>query len=73
MFTQLSTGLLLSSHFHIGTAAATPDQYIIYDDQTGNLFYDRDGIGPAQKVLFAVLVGVVGTLDASDFTTTLPN
>lgn len=67
VFTRLSTGLLFTSHFHIGTAAADADDYIIYDDQTGDLFYDGDGsVAVAQPILFATLTGHP-TLAASDF------
>ena len=38
----------------------------------GNLYYDVDGNGVAVRVLFATLVGQIGTLDFTDFTTDLP-
>ena len=55
-----------------GGNAADTDDYILYDTATGNLFYDADGSGGGAKVLFATLIGLSGTLDFTDFTTTPP-
>ena len=54
-----------------GTPADAND-FILYDTTTHNLYYDPDGNGAAVKVLFATLVGQIGTLDFSDFSTVLP-
>lgn len=43
------------SEFFVGRHAHDSDDHIIYQQSTGKLFYDRDGTGPAQQVLFAVL------------------
>ena len=40
---------------------------IVYDQTTGNLYYDADGTGGAAAILFAKLDGHP-TLTASDFT-----
>ncbi|TMM50437.1 hypothetical protein [Qipengyuania marisflavi] len=48
-------GVLDASAFHRGTSAADADDRIIYDKDTGNLFYDADGVGGADQVLFATL------------------
>ncbi|MEZ0233213.1 MAG: beta strand repeat-containing protein [Methylophilaceae bacterium] len=58
-------GILNSTYFHEGTVALTTSQFLIYDNQTGNLFYDADGSGAGKAVLFAKF-GVETTLDASD-------
>ena len=54
----LTPGALDPSRFAIGTAATTPDQRIIYDPATGNLYFDANGsngdVGAAIP-LFAVL------------------
>jgi Ca2+-binding RTX toxin-like protein len=55
-----------------GGDAGDADDFILYDPRTGNLFYDADGNGAGAKVLFAQLVGLIGVLDNSDFTTALP-
>jgi Ca2+-binding RTX toxin-like protein len=64
VFTQLQGGLLGGArvldagHFHVGTAAADGDDYIIYDNHTGALFYDADGDGSvSQAIHFATLTG----------------
>lgn len=44
-----------ASEFVIGTAAATADQHIIYDDKSGRLFWDEDGVGGAAQVELARL------------------
>ncbi len=41
--------------FHAGTAAADANDHIIYDQASGNLWYDPDGTGGEAQVLFAVL------------------
>jgi VCBS repeat-containing protein len=50
-----------------GGIATTATQNILYDTNTGNLYYDPDGNGAAAKILFATLTVVGGTVDASDF------
>jgi Ca2+-binding RTX toxin-like protein len=50
-----TTGVLAVSAFWLGTTAETKAHRIIYDQATGNVYYDRDGSGTAAKVKFAVL------------------
>ena len=52
--------------FFAGTAAHDLDDRIIYNQATGQLFYDADGSGAGAAVLFAILSGRPG-LTASDF------
>lgn len=54
-----------------GGDAADADDFILYDNTTGNLYDDADDSGAGAKVLFATLVGPVGTLDYTDFMTGL--
>lgn len=54
-FTGLSAGTLAASAFRVGTAAVDASDRIIYNDDTGDLFFDRDGTGSAAKVHFATL------------------
>jgi serralysin len=65
-FTALSEGGLTPSAFVAGTAAQDADDRIIYDQTTGNLYYDADGNGAGAAILFATLQGHPA-LGASDF------
>ena len=61
-----AVGVLGTSHFHLGSAATTGAQGILYDSATGGLFSDGDRSGAAPAALFAHLtVGL--TLTANDF------
>ena len=53
--------------FVAGSAAADADDRIIYNQATGQLFYDADGNGAGEAVLFGLVAGLP-TLTASDFT-----
>lgn len=66
-FLQISVlGGLLEAEFTLGTVAGDADDRIIYDQATGNIYYDEDGTGAAEQVLIArVEPGTV--LSASDF------
>ena len=56
VFTNLTgPGTLVSGEFHKGHHAADGDDYIIYNPDTGSLYYDPDGNGSAHKVQFAQL------------------
>jgi Ca2+-binding RTX toxin-like protein len=46
---------LQAGQFALGTAATDADDYIIYDQATGNLYYDENGDGAGGQLLFAVL------------------
>ena len=54
-FAALNLGALSASAFTTGTTATTADHRVLYDQATGNLFYDADGSGSGAAVLFAVL------------------
>ncbi|HSH73012.1 MAG TPA: calcium-binding protein [Methylophilaceae bacterium] len=63
-------GELSATNFVIGAAATTTTQYIIYDQSTGNLFYDVDGntaINGKAAILFAN-VGANTVISHEDFT-----
>jgi Ca2+-binding RTX toxin-like protein len=51
----LAEGQLSASQFGQGTAATTAAQRIVYDQPTGNLWYDADGSGKGKAVLIGVL------------------
>jgi hypothetical protein len=66
-FLAMTRGTLSASEFHKGTAATDFDQRIIYDKQSGALYYDLDGIGAGfDQIQFATL-GRKTKLEASDF------
>ena len=67
IFTALGiTGPLAAGRFKIGAAATDANDRIIYNDATGGLFYDKDGIGGAAQIKFAVLDPAL-LMDAGDF------
>ena len=55
VFGGLVAGSLAADAFHLGASATTSDQRIIYDKASGSLFYDADGSGEAEAILFARL------------------
>jgi Ca2+-binding RTX toxin-like protein len=55
-----------------GGNAVDADDFILYDTNTGTLYYDADGSGPVAKLAFAVLASVNGTLDVTDFVVNPP-
>ena len=71
IFTALSEGTLDPDAFVLGTEALDADDRIIYDAETGNLYYDADGAGGADAVLFAVLDNQA-PIAATDFVITAP-
>ncbi|QZD96185.1 M10 family metallopeptidase C-terminal domain-containing protein [Qipengyuania gelatinilytica] len=71
---DIADGALDASVFVLGTDAQDADDRIIYDQSTGELWYDEDGSGAIQKKLIAVLDNNFG-LQASDilgFGTSVP-
>jgi Ca2+-binding RTX toxin-like protein len=67
IFTHLGAdGVLAASHFHSGPAAADASDRIIYNANTGFLFYDADGTGRSGPIHFATLAPHL-TLHGSDF------
>jgi Ca2+-binding RTX toxin-like protein len=56
IFTKLTTtGVLNLDFLKIGTAAADANDYIVYNQSTGALYYDADGNGAGAAVQVAVL------------------
>ncbi len=66
VFSGLSAGALAADAFVLGTAAADANDRIIYDQTTGQLWHDGDGVGGADATLFATLANKA-TLEADDF------
>ncbi|RQW43901.1 hypothetical protein EH199_10455 [Novosphingobium sp. LASN5T] len=59
-------GALAEGAFVIGKQAMTPDQHLLYDKASGDLYYDADGSGAQAAVLFAHFENTA-TLAAHDF------
>ncbi|HTV70765.1 MAG TPA: cadherin domain-containing protein, partial [Rhizobiaceae bacterium] len=59
-------GLLAAAAFKLGASATDASDRIIYNQSTGELFYDADGNGTAAQVLFAVIANRAD-LRAADF------
>ncbi len=55
IFTNLNTGRLQASAFHTGATAHAATDRIIYNAQTGSLYYDADGTGSASAQQFVEL------------------
>ena len=55
VFVGLATSGLDATQFANGTAAQDATDRIIYDDTTGALFFDQDGVGGVAAVQFATL------------------
>ncbi|MDQ4086491.1 MAG: M10 family metallopeptidase C-terminal domain-containing protein, partial [Pseudomonadota bacterium] len=54
VFTGLSAnGSISAAAFRAGTEAADANDRIVYDSATGNIFYDADGNGDGEAILFA--------------------
>lgn len=67
VFTALPLGPLAPGAFHVGTAAADADDRIIYNDTTGQLFYDPDGnVATSGQTQFALLSNTP-VISAADF------
>ena len=66
VFTGLANGNLSTAAFRQGTQAADADDRVVYNNTTGELFFDADGNGAGAQVLFAVLDNPI-TLSNADF------
>ncbi|MGV1046086.1 peroxidase family protein [Limnohabitans sp.] len=67
IFTALTaTGVLNTNFLRLGTAAVDNNDFIIYDANSGNLWYDADANGVGAQVLFATLANQE-TLTRNDF------
>ncbi len=60
-----TAGALNAVQFHLGAAATAVEQRLIYDQATGSLFYDSDGLGGSNQRLVATLSPAVA-LAATD-------
>jgi Ca2+-binding RTX toxin-like protein len=65
VFKALAGGIA-ADNLVAGTAATTADQHLIFDSNTGHLYYDADGNGSKEQVLIVTLTGV-SAVHAADF------
>ena len=65
-FNGLANGALPGNAFTTGNAATTSAHRVIYNDDTGALFFDGDGVGGSAKLRFATLDSDLD-LSATDF------
>ena len=71
VFVGLTQGAYLSAdQFHVGSAAADAEDRVIYNQATGALLFDSDGVGGAAAIKFAQLTGSPA-LSYTDFYITL--
>jgi Ca2+-binding RTX toxin-like protein len=65
IFTQIATGFLAVTAFSAGAAATAAEHRIVYNSATGDVFYDRDGVGGVAQIKFAN-IGVGTALTEAD-------
>ena len=68
IFGALNAGVLAAGAFRIGNAAQDANDRIIYNSNTGELFYDADGVGGAEQKLVAQLSAGLALTNADFFT-----
>ncbi len=66
MFSALDAGNLPKSAFYAGKVAHDANDRLVYDKDSGRLYYDDDGTGPHGQRLIATLANEP-TLSAGDF------
>ena len=68
IFTVLAPGALNAANFvsNSGGVAGDANDFILYDSDTGNLYYDADGNGAGQRILIANVTVTAGTIDPTD-------
>jgi Ca2+-binding RTX toxin-like protein len=60
--TEPASQTLAASNFHIGTAATTANEHVIYDSTAGRIYYDADGAGgTAQQLVTTLTAGLALT------------
>ena len=67
IFTKLANGALPSMAFTADLAAEDGQTRIIYDQENGMLYYDKDGTGTSAAIHFATLDTHPADLTANDF------
>jgi Ca2+-binding RTX toxin-like protein len=65
-FAEAVGGDVSPSELQLGTAANDPNDFVIYDRETGRLYIDVDGDGAGAQIHFATL-STKPKLDSDDF------
>ena len=55
IFSELSVGKLKAKSFYVGKKAGDQNDFLVYNQKNGILFYDADGQGGDKQVQFATL------------------
>ena len=66
VFTGLTDGSFPDA-FSVGTSAADANDRVIYDNGTGALYFDVDGVGGADAILFANIGAGLSDLSGANF------
>lgn len=66
VFTGFSGASVSANEFKLGTAATTANHRLIYDQTTGSLWYDEDGVGGVDQALIAQFSNLAA-LSRTDF------
>ena len=70
VFRALDRGKLDADAFFSGKgvkAGADDEDRVVYDTKSGSLYYDKDGLGGAKAIKFAILDGSPDNVGSSDF------
>jgi Ca2+-binding RTX toxin-like protein len=68
VFSKLTVGTLNAANFKIlGSGATDANDYVLYDSNTGALFYDADGSGGVKAAVQIALLGTHLALTNADF------
>lgn len=67
VFTGLTGGALTANAFRVGTAASDSNDRVIYNNVTGALSFDPDGVGGTGQTQFATILGSPNNVTSSDF------
>jgi Ca2+-binding RTX toxin-like protein len=55
VFDGLGAAGVLGGRYTEGTSATQVNDRIVYDQATGRVYFDEDGLGGTRKVLFAIV------------------
>ena len=66
VFRKLASGIS-EENLAFGTKAVTAEHFLIYDKNTGSLYYDADGAGAGAAIKFATLSNKPATIAVDDF------
>jgi len=59
--------VLAAGAFNLGAAASQADDRILFDAASKSLYYDADGLGGVDAIMFATIDTLKGVIDHTDF------